>query len=153
MFIIRINNQLLNDDFRVYHNNFNCMIAFCRYVEIDAEPSEVVKHLAAHTLTGTRQIDVACRSRKWFQHLRTCYILFCIFVEGVHISLSGINSLHLAIIDANANTEPAGRVYVVGRQDSQSQLLFADYPCRVPVLAETPSGHPLWLFCVCSRVP
>ncbi len=50
MGIVGIDDQLLYDDFRIHHHDFQCMLACGSDVEIDAQPSEVVEDLATHVL-------------------------------------------------------------------------------------------------------
>ena len=53
MIVIGIDYKFLNHDFRVYHNHLYGMHALSRYVNIYAEPAQIVKHLAAHPLTAS----------------------------------------------------------------------------------------------------
>ena len=83
MFIVWIDDEFLYHNLWINHHYLHCVNALRRDVEVNAQPTEIVEHLAAHTLTETREIDVACWLWQGLQYFRASNVLLCVFVESM----------------------------------------------------------------------
>ena len=119
--VVGINNNLVDDNFGVYHDELQTVLAFFHIGEVDLQPADVVEHLVAAkhlaAILPTTQQQVVMW-RQGLEVLRLGKVLRGVFLELVVQALTGINHLHRFVIELYTETQPTGGHDVLRGQDT-----------------------------------